>query len=479
MRNLKKTCSLKANGISRRGFLTGTIGSVAGFTVLPRYVLGGAGFTPPSEKLNVALIGAGGQGINDMRALLECSDVQVIAICDVSEKTEAILERSITGRMPALRIVNQHYSAKGQTKDYGKCAEYADFRKMFDKQKNIDAVLIATPDHNHAIATMWAIKNKKHVYCEKPLTYSIFEARKIAQAAKEAGIVTQMGNQGHSGEGIRMTVEWIRDGAIGDVREVHSWSNFQGRQAYTPETRPTERPPVPKGLDWDLWLGPRPKRPYHPAYHPAFWRAWWDFGNSTIGDMACHNLDPAFWALDLGHPESVEASSSNFNDETAPVSAIYYYQFPARGKLLPVKVTWYSSGILPQKPEELEEERLLTGGGNGILFIGDKGKIMCDGWGGTPQIIPQSKMREYKQPSKTIPRVDGDHFRDWVNACKNGTKACSDFSYSGPMTEVVLLGNVALRTGKKLYWNAGNMSATNAPEAGQFIHPAYHNGWTL
>jgi predicted dehydrogenase len=479
MGNLKKTCSLKVNGISRRGFLRGVIGSAAGITILPRYVLGGAGFTPPSEKLNVAVIGAGNQGINDMRALLECSDVQIVAVCDVDEKTESPWLERVTGRGPAIRIVEKHYSGKERSKDYKRCAEYVDFRKMFDREKNIDAVLIATPDHNHATATMWAIKNKKHVYCEKPLTHSIFEARKITQAAREAGVVTQMGNQGHSGEGIRMTVEWIRDGAIGDIREVHSWSNHQGRRQNTPTERPTDTPPIPKGLDWDLWLGPRPKRPYHPVYHPAFWRAWWDFGNSTIGDMACHNLDPAFWALDLGHPESVEASSSNFTDETAPVAAIYYYQFPARGKMPPVKVTWYSSGILPQKPEELEEERLLTGGGNGILFIGNKGKIMCDGWGGTPQIIPQSKMRGYNQPSKTIPRVGGDHIRDWVNACKNGTKACSDFSYSGPMTEVVLLGNVALRTGRKIYWDAGNMSATNAPEAEKFIQPAYHNGWTL
>jgi len=479
MSNLKKNSSPKANGISRRGFLAGTIGSTLGFTILPRYVLGGAGFTPPSERLNVALIGAGSQGINDMRALLDCPDVQIVAVCDVSERTEARPEREITGRLAGMRLVNQHNAEKGLSKDAGKCAGFSDFRVMFEKQQDFDAVLIATPDHNHAITTMWAIKNKKHVYCEKPLTYSIFEARKITEAAKEAGIVTQMGNQGHSGEGIRMTVEWIRDGAIGDVREVHAWSNHQGRWPNTPAERPKDTPSVPKGLDWNLWLGPRPKRPYHSAYHPAYWRAWWDFGNSTIGDMACHNLDPAFWALDLGHPESVEASSSNFNEETAPVAAIYYYQFPARGKMPPVKVTWYTSGILPQKPEELEEERLLTGGGNGILFIGDKGKIMCDGWGGTPQIIPQSKMREYKQPEKTIPRVAGDQFTDWVNACKTGTKACSDFSYSGPMTEVVLLGNVALRTGKKLYWDAGNMTATNAPDAQRFINPGYHNGWTL
>jgi predicted dehydrogenase len=479
MRKTKKTCHSATDKISRRGFLTGTIGSTLGITILPRYVLGGTGFTPPSEKLNVAIIGAGNQGTNDMRAILECSEVQVMTICDVAEITKSPWMEKATGRNPAIRIVEEHYSRSQQTRDYGRCAEYADFRKMFEKQKNIDAVLIATPDHNHATATMWAIKNKKHVYCEKPLTYSISEARKITQAAKEAGIVTQMGNQGHSGDNIRMTVEWIRAGAIGDIKEVHAWSNHQGRQEHTPATRPTDRPPVPKGLDWDLWLGPRPKRPYHPAYHPAFWRAWWDFGNSTIGDMACHNLDPAFWALELGNPESVEASSSNFNDETAPVAAIYYYQFPARGKMPPVKVTWYSGGLLPQKPQELEEDRVLTGGGNGILFIGDKGKIMCDGWGGTPQLIPYSKMKEYTQPPKTIPRIKGDHITNWVDSCKNSTKACSDFSYSGPMTEVVLLGNVALRTGKKIYWNGEKMSAANTPEAEKFIHPAYHNGWTL
>jgi predicted dehydrogenase len=287
-----------------------------------------------------------------------------------------------------------------------------------------------------------------------------------------------MGNQGHSGEGIRLTVEWIRDGAIGDIREVHSWSRNPGRFDENIK-RPKEQPPVPQGLDWNLWLGPRPVRPYHPAYHPGLWREWWDFGNSTIGDMACHNMDPAFWALDLDSPESVEASSTEFNDETAPIGAIYYYHFGARGKMPPVKVTWYSGGIFPPRPEELEEQRKLTGDGNGILFIGDKGKIMCDGWGGTPQIIPQSKMKEYKQPPRTIPRVGGDHLRNWIDACKKGTEASSDFSYSGPMTEVVLLGNVALRTGKKIYWDAKNMAATNVPDAEQFIHPAYHNGWTL
>jgi predicted dehydrogenase len=479
MQNEKNKYSSGANKISRRGFLTRAAGTAVGFTILPRYVLGGSGFTAPSEKLNVAIIGAGNQGMNNMRGLLQFSDVQIIAVCDVAEQAASDEGNDGIGRVPALRTIESTYSGKEQTKDYGKCAGFADFREMFDKVKNIDAVMIATPDHNHAIATMWAIKNKKHVYCEKPLTHSIYEARKITQAAREASIVTQMGNQGHSGEGIRLTVEWIRAGAIGNIREVHSWSHFAGRYGATTATRPTEQPPVPQGLDWNLWLGPKAYRPYHPTYHPALWRAWWEFGNSTIGDMACHNMDPAFWALNLNQPESVEASSTEFNDETAPLGAIYYYQFGARGKMPPVKVVWYSGGILPPKPEELEEQRQLTGGGHGILFVGDKGKIMCDGWGGTPQIIPNSKMKEYKQPAKTIPRVGGDHFRNWIDSCKKGTKACSDFSYSGPMTEAVLLGNVALRTGKKIFWDAKNMTATNEPNAEQFIHPAYHNGWTL
>jgi len=479
MDNSRRTDS-SAKKISRRGFLASTAGAAAGVTVLPRYILGGEGITPPSEKLNIAVIGAGGQGTTDMKALLAYPDVQVMAVCDVAEKTESRWDDdNWTGRGPAMKTVNDHYASNEKTKEYKPCAGYVDFREMFEKEKNIDAVLIGTPDHIHAIATMWAIKNKKHVYCEKPLTHSIWESRRIAEAAREAGVVTQMGNQGHSGEGIRLTVEWIRDGAIGEVREVHSWSHNSGRYEGTPAIRPEEKPPVPDGLDWDLWLGPRPKRPYHRGLHPGMWRAWWDFGNSTLGDMACHNVDPAFWALDLGHPTSVEANSSRFNDETAPVAAIYHYQFPARGKMPPVKLTWYTGGLFPPKPEELEEGRVLDGKGNGVLFIGDKGKIMCAGWGGSPLIIPDSKMKEYKRPARTLPRTNGDHTRDWVNAIKKGTKACSDFSYSAHLTEVVLLGNVALRAGKKIYWDGANMKATNAPEADKLINPGYNNGWTL
>jgi predicted dehydrogenase len=350
---------------------------------------------------------------------------------------------------------------------------------MFETEKNIDAVIVGTPDHNHATATMWAMKHGKHVYCEKPLTYSIWEARQIAKAAKQAGVTTQMGNQGHSGEGIRLTVEWIKAGAIGDVREVHSWARNAGRRGTMPTERPQETPPVPDGLDWDLWIGPRPKRPYHRYYHPGSWRAWWDFGNSTIGDFACHNADPAFWALDLGHPDTVEATSSNFSDEVAPIAAMYTYKFPARGKMPPVTLTWYAGGVLPPIPDELEEGRKLTGDGYGILFVGDKGKIMCDGWGGSPEIIGESLRKDFKRPPKTLPRTSGDHMKDWVDACKEGRKSCADFEYSAHLTEVVLLGNVALRTGEKLRWDGENMKAVNCPDAEKYINPGYHNGWTL
>jgi len=276
-----------------------------------------------------------------------------------------------------------------------------------------------------------------------------------------------MGNQGHSGEGIRLTVEWIRDGAIGDVREVHSWSNAGGGWAGNRTARPRETPPVPSGLDWDLWLGPAAKRPYHPAYAPYNWRGWWDFGTGAIGDMACHNMDPAFWALELGHPLSVEASSSGINPETTPLKSTISYQFGARRNMPPVKMTWYGGGLMPPRPEELEPGRELTGGGNGILFVGDKGKIMCPGWSGNPRIIPETKMKAYKLPPKTLARSKGRH-RDWIDACKGGKPASSNFDYAGPLTEVILLGNVALRTGRKLDWDGPNMKATNAPEADRY-----------
>lgn len=480
MKNRSKTMKSSEKRVSRRQFVGGVAATTAAFTVVPRYVLGRTGYTSPSDKLNVAVIGTGGQGIQNIKSLLQHPDVQIIAVCDVTEEADysRFYYGGTGGKIPTLKLVEKHYSSQKSTSQYKGCTNYVDFCKMLEKEKAIDAVLVATPDHIHAVATMAAIERGKHVYCEKPLTHSIYEARKITEAARKAKVATQMGNQGHSSEGIRLTCEWIWDGAIGQVREVHAWSDTGVDWASNRVARPKETPPLPSGLNWDLWIGPAPKRPYHPTYAPYNWRGWWDFGTGAIGDMACHNMDPAFWALKLGHPVSVEGCATNINSETTPFGSIVYYEFGAREGMPPVKATWYSGGLMPPRPAELEAGRQLGGGGNGILFVGDKGKIMCAGWGGNPRIIPEAKMREYKLPPKTIPR-SGGHHRDWIDACKGGRPASSNFDYAGPMTEVILLGNVALRTGEKLFWDGQVMKATNVPQADIYIRPEYHNGWTL
>ncbi|RPH94687.1 MAG: gfo/Idh/MocA family oxidoreductase, partial [Calditrichaeota bacterium] len=360
------------------------------------------------------------------------------------------------------------------TAGYPDCSVYIDFRKMLDQEKDYDAVVISTPDHTHAIVAMAVIARKKHIYIEKPLARTISEVRKLRKAAEQAGIVTQLGHQGHGDEGIRLTREWIQDGAIGQVTEVHSWCAGPNN-ACSP--RPVEQPPIPEGLDWNLWIGPAPFRSYHPDYTPCGWRQYWDFGTSKIGDMGSHNMDPAFYALDLGQPEWVEARSAWGDREKRPYVSIVHYQFAARGEKPPVRLIWYE-GLMPPRPEELEPGRDLTGSGNGILFIGEKGKIMCPGWAGNPRIIPESKMREYTTPPATLPRVGGI-YRDWINACKTGGKASSDWSYSGPFIESILAGVVAMRLEEKLYWNWDDMKVTNHADAEPYIFPEYQNGWTL
>jgi len=328
----------------------------------------------------------------------------------------------------------------------------------------------------------------KHVYCEKPLTYSIYESRKITEEARKAKVATQMGNQGHAMESARLLCEWIWDGAIGPIREVHAWTPHpvwpQGID------RPTETPPIPETLDWDLWLGPAPFRPYHPAYLPMLWRGWWDFGTGGLGDMGCHIFDHIFWSLKLGQPISIEASSSIFvrealnwdkvrNTESYPRGSIVRYKFPARGNLPPLKLTWYDGGLMPGRPEELEEGREMGDTYGGSLYIGDKGKILTGSHGANgARIIPEKKMRGYQQPPKTIPRSIG-HYKEWITACKGGEPAESNFDYAGQLTEIVLLGNIALRTNKLLKWDGKNMQFPNAPEFNEFIHRPYRDGWSL
>ncbi len=469
--------SRRMEGTSRRAFLKAAAGAAA-FSIVPRHVLGGPGFVAPSERVAVALVGAGGMGMRDAQSLLSEPEAQLVAVCDVAERTDlnGFWYRCEAGRKPVKALIEAHY---GKVSPGYRCAEYEDVRVMLEKEKGIDAVLCATPDHSHAFVSIAAMRLGKHVYCEKPLGHSVWEVRQMARVAKETGVATQMGIQGHSGAGIRMTCEWIWDGAIGPVREVHVWSDAS--QWTKGPGRPSVSLPVPAGLNWDLWLGPREYRPYHPAYAPYNWRGWWAFGTGSIGDMACHNMDPAVWALDLEHPLSVEAVATGVDSEVTSLGGIYTYQFGPRGDRPPVKMVWYDGGLRPAVPEGIDPDdprQRLGERGNGILFVGDKGYIVCPGWAGTPRLLPLALHKAYKRPAATLPRVKGPH-DDWLSACKGGTAASANFGYGARLTELVLLGNVALRTGKKLLWDAENMRATNAPEADAFLKDSYRKGWEL
>jgi len=431
-------------GISRREFMA----VATALTVVPSGVLGRSGNVPPSNKLNIAGVGVGGVG----RAYLQgVNSENIIALCDVDDK----------------------YAANTY-KLYPKAKIYHDFRKMLEKDKSIDAVVIGTPDHTHAVVASTAIKMGKHVYCAKPLTKTVYESRMLAHAAREAKVCTQMSVQSDASESQRILCEWIWDGAIGPVREVHVWSNRpiwpQGIE------RPKNTPPVPVGLDWDMWLGPTPYRPYHPAYVPFKWRGWWDFGTGALGDMGCHTLVHISRALKLGHPTSVHASSTKLFPETAPTASMVHYDFPTRGDMPAVKLTWYDGGLKPRRPEGLEDVRQL--GAEGLIFIGEKASMLCGFTGESPRIIPETRMKQYKRPPKILPRSIG-HYKEWIEACKGGEPAGCNFNIGGPLTEIVLLGNIAIRTGKKLNWDGENMKITNVPKANDYLHYEYRKGWTL
>ena len=441
---------------SRRKVI-GTAAAAGAFTIAPRGVFGSAE-QAPSEKLNIAGIGVGNMGAGNMRNV---ESENIVALCDVDFA----------------------YAAKTFAR-YPQAKQYHDYREMFAEQKDIDAVVIATADHTHAPIAMAAIKAGKHVYCQKPLTHDIYESRMLAQAARKASVVTQMGIQGHSGEGIRLICEWIWDGAIGTIRQVDAWCSLSyyppGHAWWSSKwsDRPRDTPAVPKDLDWDLWLGPAPNRPYHPAYHPAVWRCWWDFGCGMMGDRGVHTLDCVYKALKLTQPSSVAATTTGGNTETHPLAAIVTFNFDDRQGLEPLRVNWYE-GIEPPRPVELEEGRRLPGEG-GVLFKGDKGTIMCGVTGNDPRLIPESAMKAYKLPPQTIERVKVSHEQNWVSAIKQGTKAVADFSYSGPLTEFALLGNVAKRfAGKVIKWDGADMKVTNLPEANEWVKRPYRQGWSL
>ncbi len=448
--------------VSRRRFLSAASAAFT-FTIVPRHVLGGPGHLPPSEKLNVAGIGAGGMGGGDIRHCAELGH-NIVALCDVDEKRAA----ENFEKFPAAK-------------------RYKDFREMFDKEeKNIDAVTVGTPDHIHAVASMAAIKRGIHVYTEKPLTHTIQEARELRLAAEKHGVATQMGNQGHASEGARLTVEWIQAGVIGEVREVHAWTDRAGQTWPQGISRPTETPEVPSHLDWNLWLGPAPERPYHPTYVPFKWRGWWDFGTGAMGDMGCHIVDHPVWVLQLGSPTTVEAVTTIYGTqkvedklvfESYPLAALIYYEFPARGDLPPVHLTWYEGGLLPPTPSEMPPGERLHG--NGVLYIGTKGKMYHGSHGGMPKLLPESLHEEAAKVEKSIPRSPG-HKQEWLAACKGEGKPMSNFSYSGPLTETVLLGVVAQRApGTRLKWDGEKLEFPNMPELNQHVHKEYRQGWSL
>ena len=466
------------SGRGRREFIATTASAVAAATILPRHVLGGARFVAPSDKVNVAIIGVGGQGRTNLRSLFQESDCQVIAIADPCEEWDLspYYYGGKAGRGPVTAEIEETYRAK--TPNY-KCSVYEDFRVMLEKEKAIDAVLIATPDHLHAYTAILAMKAGKHVYCEKPLTRNIRECRLVAKVAKETGVATQMGNFGRSSEGHRQTAEWIWDGAIGAVREVHAWGgagNFASGKG-----RPEGTPDAPGGLNWDLWLGPSERRPYHPAYAPFNWRGWWAFGGGGLPDLAPHHLDPAFNALKLDSPQTVEATAATALDqEVCSTGVLATYRFGPRGKMGPVTVYWYDGGLRPPTPSGIDPDdpvQRLGEGDHGTLFVGEKGYITCAGWSGMPRLLPLELHRSYKRPAKTLPRVEGHH-ADWLKACKGGTPASSNFDYAARLCEFILLGNVALRTRKLLKWDG--QKATNVPEADQHIQgEPYRAGWEL
>jgi predicted dehydrogenase len=452
---------------SRRNFLTaaGTAAGAAafGFTIVPRHVLGGAGFIAPSEQVNLAGIGAGGMGGGDIATHAK-NGANVAALCDVDD-----------------------VRAAGSFNAFPKAKRYKDFREMLDKEAaNIDAVSVGTPDHTHAVAAMAAIRAGKHVYCQKPLTHTLHECRVLTEAARKAGVATQMGNQGHATEGSRLTNEWIQAGIIGEVREVHVWSDRAGKLWKQGIGRPTDTPPVPSTLDWDLWLGPIQERPYNPAYAPHNWRGWRDFGTGAMGDMGCHIVDHPVWALGLGTPTVVEArttldgsvlADNKPNFESYPIAAIITYEFPARGNLPPVRMTWYEGGLMPPAPAEMPAGRRLHD--NGVLFVGTKGIMHHGSHGGMPELFPAALHEEAVKVPKSIARSPG-HYEEWLLACKGGPKPVSNFDYAGPLTEICLLGVLALRApGTRIEWDSDKMQVKNAPELNQYVHTEYRKGWVL
>jgi len=494
-------------------------------TIVPRHVLGGPGYTAPSNLLNVAVVGCGGQGSGNARSV---ASENLVAFCDVDSQ---FMERNVMGdgrpgREPSPETLA--FRAK-----YQKANKYVDFREMLAKQKDLDAVIVATPDHMHATVAAAAMRAKKHIYVQKPLTWSVYESRLLRRLAKENKVVTQMGNQGHSGEGTRRVVEWVRAGVIGDIKEVHIFTDRPARFWAQALPRPIapNNPAAgvgpgatirtgnisavnnalrsalvnadvtpPTGLRWDLYLGPVAEEiPYHPVYHPFTWRGWVDFGCGALGDMGAHLIDQSYWALELTQPTSIEATSSLWGTETIPVPAgappearptqknvsfpmasTVHYHFPANGKRGPVKLTWFDGGLYPPRPDEIPDEVTFDSEGGGIL-IGSKGVITHETYGNNPRVYPVAVAEEANAIPRSLPRVEESHQMNWVRACKGETQASSPFEYGTQLNETMVLGVAAMRAGAgvKLYYDAEKMQFTNSKDASKFLTRDYRSGWEL
>lgn len=473
--------------MQRRRFLQ-TLGvASAAFTIVPRHVIG-KGFIAPSDKIYVAGIGAGGKGESDLANFAKGGKAEIAYLCDVDDR-----------------------QAVESVKRFPKAVYYKDYRKMLEKEHaHIDAVSVSTPDHNHAVQAMAAMKLGKHVYVQKPLTHDVFEARMLTEAAKKYKVVTQMGNQGSSGDGVRQLLEWYNAGLLGDVHTVYCWTD----RPVWPQGIPwsTEKTPVPTELDWNLWLGTAPEKEYVKNLVPFNWRGWWDYGTGALGDMACHIIEPAFRVLDLKYPSDVSASIGTvytgfFNrayyPESAPPSSHVIFTFPERNGKPAVKMHWMDGGIQPERPEELGASEMFGDNGNGVLFIGTKGKMMCGTYGLEPSLLPTSRNKEVTTP-QSVKRVPGGmegHYAHWVEACIAGygkMELSSPFEIAGPLTEAILMGNLAIRShdirvpkadkpnqfdypgrGIKLLWDGDNMKVTNFEAANQFVRRAYRTGWAL
>jgi len=473
----------KKKKYERRQFLRDATLAAASFTIVPRHVLG-KGFTAPSDTLNIAGIGAGGKGESDLAEFAKSPKANIVCFADVDD-------RQITAS------VNR----------FPKARRYKDFREMLEKEhKNIDAVSVSTPDNIHAVAALPAMQLGKHVYVQKPLTHDIYEARVLTDAAKKYKVVTQMGNQGGSGDGVRRTKELIDAGLIGDVHTIQCWTNRPVWPQGLPT--PTGKHDIPKELDWNLWLGPAKPMDFNPAYLPFNWRGWWAFGTGSLGDMACHIMDPVFRCTPIDYPTDVEASVATLwskmwddtqNPDSCPASSIIHLTYPRTDGKGKIKVSWYDGGLLPQRPDELGTEEPFGNWDGGVLFIGTKGKLLADCYGANPRLLPTSKMKQETLPKETIKRVPEGHYVQWVNACIDGYGkgfTSSPFDFAGPFTESILFGNLALRAfqlknpklkdwndkwlgRKKLLWDAKNLKVTNFDEANQWVKREYRDGWKL